>query len=198
MLCIFSCLFFFFFLSIPDRRDLPPPEEQSRPRPEMKERKSVFRTSCLSSSSLCSSLLVDGGSLSVKLPYEVRRKKNSANRLQIALDFFGGFAIIIIWFYVNKRTAKILSSFPGNLKKWLCIFGSQFNEKKLQKIPKIQPVFPTNSGGVQNKSSVGTYTRHIHVFARLAPIFMLSRCLLIKFLHRNSVGSLLRVRCWLG
>ena len=27
---------------------------------------------------------------------------------------------------------------------------------------------------------------------------MLSRCLLTKFLHRSSVGSLLRVRCWLG
>ncbi len=42
-----------------------------------------------------------------------------------------------------------------------------------------------------------THTHCIHVFARLAPIFMLSRCLLTKFLHRNSVGSLLRLRCWL-
>ena len=38
----------------------------------------------------------------------------------------------------------------------------------------------------------------IHVFARLAPICMLSRCLLTKFLHWSSVGGLLRVRCWLG
>ncbi len=41
-------------------------------------------------------------------------------------------------------------------------------------------------------------THCIHVFARLAPICMLSRCLLTKFLHRRSVRSLLRVRCWLG
>ncbi len=38
----------------------------------------------------------------------------------------------------------------------------------------------------------------MHVFAHLAPICMLSRCLLTKFLHRSSVGSLLRVHCWLG
>ncbi len=35
-------------------------------------------------------------------------------------------------------------------------------------------------------------------FARLSPTCMLSRCLSTKFLHRSSVGSLLRVRCWLG
>ena len=35
-------------------------------------------------------------------------------------------------------------------------------------------------------------------FASLVPICMLSRCLLAKFLHRSSVGSLSRVRCWLG
>ncbi len=49
-----------------------------------------------------------------------------------------------------------------------------------------------------NRSSVGIYKRCIHVFARLAPICKLSRCLLTKFLHRSSVRSLLRVRCWLG
>ncbi len=38
----------------------------------------------------------------------------------------------------------------------------------------------------------------VHVFARLAPICMLSWCLLTKFLRRNSVESLLKVRCWLG
>ena len=36
---------------------------------------------------------------------------------------------------------------------------------------------------------------YLHV---LALICMLSRCLLTKFLHRSSVGSLLRVCCWLG
>ncbi len=42
-----------------------------------------------------------------------------------------------------------------------------------------------------------TYTRCMRVFARLAPICVLSRCLVTKFLHRSSLGSLLRVRCWL-
>ncbi len=45
-------------------------------------------------------------------------------------------------------------------------------------------------------------SEYIHIaytfFARLVPICMLSRCLLTKYLHRSSVGSLLRVRCWLG
>ncbi len=35
-------------------------------------------------------------------------------------------------------------------------------------------------------------------FAHSASICMLSRCLLAKVLHRSSIGSLLRVRCWLG
>ncbi len=46
-----------------------------------------------------------------------------------------------------------------------------------------------------------TYTRRYTLFthfARLAPICMLSRCLFSKILHWSSVGSLLRVRCWLG
>ncbi len=59
-------------------------------------------------------------------------------------------------------------------------------------------VYPTTNGGKQNGSSVRIYKRCIHVFARLAPICMLSRCLLTKFLHRSSVGRLSRVRCWLG
>ncbi len=45
-------------------------------------------------------------------------------------------------------------------------------------------------------------SEYVHVahtfFARLVPICLLSRCLLTKFLHRSSGGSLLRVRCWLG
>ncbi len=58
---------------------------------------------------------------------------------------------------------------------------------------------PTTNGGTQNGSSVGTCKRCMRVFARFAPICMLSRCLLTKFLHRSSVGSLLRVSCcWLG
>ncbi len=58
--------------------------------------------------------------------------------------------------------------------------------------------YPTTNGGMQNGSSVGKFTHCMHVFARFAPICMLSLCLLTKFLHRSSVGSLLRVRCWLG
>ena len=57
---------------------------------------------------------------------------------------------------------------------------------------------PTTNGDMQNESSVKTCTHCMHVFARSAPICTLSRCLLTKFLHRSSVGSLLRVRCWLG
>ncbi len=49
-----------------------------------------------------------------------------------------------------------------------------------------------------NGSSVGICTHCIHVFARLALTCMLSRCLPTKFLHRSSVGTLSRVRCWLG
>ena len=57
---------------------------------------------------------------------------------------------------------------------------------------------PTSNGGMQNGSSVGIRTRYVHVFARLAPICMLSRGVLKIFLHRSSGGSLLGVRCWLG
>ena len=58
--------------------------------------------------------------------------------------------------------------------------------------------YPTTNDGEQNERSVGIYTHCIHVFARMAPICMLSRCLLTEILHRSLVGSLLRVRCRLG
>ncbi len=58
--------------------------------------------------------------------------------------------------------------------------------------------FPTSNGGMQKGSSVGMCTHCIHVFAHLALICMLSRCLGTKFPHRSSGGSLLRVSCWLG
>ena len=60
--------------------------------------------------------------------------------------------------------------------------------------PPIQP--PTVV--CKNGNSVGICTRCTHFFARLAPIRMLSRRLLTKFLHRSSGGSFLRVLCWLG
>ena len=46
--------------------------------------------------------------------------------------------------------------------------------------------------------NIYNYAQFIHLFASLAPIYMLSRCLSTKFLHLSSVRSLLRVRCWLG
>ncbi len=58
--------------------------------------------------------------------------------------------------------------------------------------------FPTTNCATQDGSSVGMHTCCAHVFASLAPISMLSRCFVTKFLHRSSGGSLLRVRCWLG
>ena len=52
---------------------------------------------------------------------------------------------------------------------------------------------------VKWKLSWNIYRTHcIHVFARLAPICTLSQCLVTKLLHRSSVGSLLRMHCWLG
>ena len=50
----------------------------------------------------------------------------------------------------------------------------------------------------KNGSSVGICTRCIHVFACFAPTCMLSQCLLTNFLGRSPLGSLLRLRCWLG
>ncbi len=49
-----------------------------------------------------------------------------------------------------------------------------------------------------SRCTVVCSTHCIHVFVRLAPICMLSQCLLTKFLNRSSVGSLLKVHCWLG
>ncbi len=57
--------------------------------------------------------------------------------------------------------------------------------------------FPTTNGGMPNGSSVGTQARCTQVFASLAPICMLRRCFLTKFLHRSSAGSLLRARALL-
>ncbi len=57
---------------------------------------------------------------------------------------------------------------------------------------------PTTNGGTQNGSSVGISTHCTHILACLAPICVLSRCLVTKFLRRSSVRSLFRVRCWLG
>ncbi len=56
---------------------------------------------------------------------------------------------------------------------------------------------PTINGGMQNGSSVGIHTHCIHVFARLVPIFMLSRCSLANIsawkLSRKFIKSALLV-----
>ena len=58
---------------------------------------------------------------------------------------------------------------------------------------------PTANSDMQKwKLSRNMYTSHARFLLVLAPICKRSRCLLTKFLHRISVGSLLRVRCWLG
>ena len=58
---------------------------------------------------------------------------------------------------------------------------------------------PTSNGGVQKwKLSQNTYTLRTLFCTFWRRFAMLGRCSLTKFLHRSSVGSLLRVRCWLG
>ena len=49
----------------------------------------------------------------------------------------------------------------------------------------------------------GSSSRNMHMLRTCSrtfwhPICVLGRCLATKFLRRKSVGSLLRVRCWLG
>ena len=72
-------------------------------------------------------------------------------------------------------------------------FDSHTHTVALEKAPTQPPMV------VLKTEAQSEYVHVAHTFfARLAPICMLSRCLLTKFLHRSSVGSLLRVRCWLG
>ena len=78
------------------------------------------------------------------------------------------------------------------------IFPPHTTQTLLSTHPLKSKSYPTTNGGMQNGSSVKTCTNCTHVFARLAPICMLGWCLFTKFLHWTSVGSLLRVRCWLG
>ena len=57
--------------------------------------------------------------------------------------------------------------------------------------------YPTTNDGMQNGSCthyIGTRF-FLHLWRRFV---MLSRCLVTIFLHRSSVGSFSRVRCWLG
>ena len=62
--------------------------------------------------------------------------------------------------------------------------------------PRTQP--PTVVCKMEAQLEHVTSCMHVFFFARLAPICMLIRCLLTKFLHRSSADSLLRVRYWLG
>ncbi len=56
--------------------------------------------------------------------------------------------------------------------------------------------FPTSNGGMRNGSSVGIRTRYVHIFARLAPIWKVSRCLLLKI--SASELSLNFIECVVG
>ena len=56
--------------------------------------------------------------------------------------------------------------------------------------PLAQTRFPTTNSGWRAEMEAQLARGYvIHVFAPLAPT---------KFLHRSSVGSLFRLRCWLG
>ena len=66
-------------------------------------------------------------------------------------------------------------------------------KKKKKKAP-TQPPTVTCKMEAQSEYIHIAHT-FLHVWHRFACV---SRCLLTKFLRRNSVGRLLRVRCWLG
>ena len=72
-----------------------------------------------------------------------------------------------------------------------CMEEEQYNRR----CPRKRESFPTTNGGMQNGSSVEICARCIHVFAHLAPIYMLSRCLLTKIsaseLSRKFIKSAL-------
>ncbi len=94
-----------------------------------------------------------------------------------------------------ELVARRLQCFDGVFSR---IF-LRINRRRKNVAPTSLPSYPTTNGGMQNGSSVGILHTHCtHIFAHLVPICMLSRSLLTEVLHRNSVGSLLRVRCWLG
>ena len=60
-------------------------------------------------------------------------------------------------------------------------------------------LFPTTNGGTQKwRLSRNVRTSHTCFGHVWRPVCVLSRCLSTSFLRRRSVGSLLRVRCWLG
>ena len=73
--------------------------------------------------------------------------------------------------------------------------------KKTQQVSHIIDTFflPNQQWWHAKMEAQSEYVHTAHTFfARLAPICVLSRCLLTKILHRSSLGSLLGVRCWLG
>ncbi len=104
--------------------------------------------------------------------------------------------------YMKKANISTLQpdqTHPVSIKigeDFSCFFTSSTATSFTVLLPRSQP--PT--GGMQNGSSVGTSTHRIHVFFAHIwhPICMFSRCSVTKFLHRSSVGSLLRVCCRLG
>ncbi len=97
---------------------------------------------------------------------------------------------ILLLFSFPFAHVSLIFFFPYFFSAQLCFLSKcnvfHFARKK--------SIHPTTSGGMQNETSVGICTHCIHVLARL----VLSRCLITKFLHQSSVGSFLRVCCWLG
>ncbi len=69
----------------------------------------------------------------------------------------------------------------------------------IHQLRSADPPPPTTQGGVQNGSSVGTgYTLHERSCTFGRRLWVLSPCLVTKFLRRSSVGGLLRVLCLVG
>ena len=94
------------------------------------------------------------------------------------------FSLLLQWHeWQQRKLAKISVAFP--------LPPSRLEEDALQCFS------PTTNGGMQNGTSVGECTGCIHVFERLAPICMLSRCLVTKIsaseLSRRFVKSALLV-----
>ncbi len=81
--------------------------------------------------------------------------------------------------------------------------GGRKNVQQISEIRQSQQLkaYPTTNGGMQNGRSVGICIRCIHVFEHLAPICMLSRCLLTKISasepSRKFIESALLVGYWL-
>ncbi len=98
-----------------------------------------------------------------------------------------GREIVSDWddFSMIKTTSSSTTTLNSFWVRKFCVVWVNLNQR-------LEARYPTTNGGVKNGGSVGTHVRRVCTFC------MTSRCLLTKFLHRISVRSLFRVRCWLG